>query len=89
LDADWNIDSGHSEWLDGFYIGGGVETLLTETISLKFEYRFADYGSIETSREVTAGDSDGRGDFWEAGTGVSAEADIYIHSVFATINWRF
>jgi opacity protein-like surface antigen len=90
LGADWNIDSSHSEWLDGFYVGGGVETLLTESISLKFEYRFADYGSIETSSEASAGASDiDDGDFWAAGTGVSAEADIYVHSVFATLNWRF
>ena len=88
MGANWNIDSSHSEWLDGFYLGGGVETLLNENISFKLEYRYADYGSIETSDEFAGGDGQFFS-FWEASTGVSAEADITVHSVFATVNWRF
>lgn len=88
MGANWNIDSSHSEWLDGYYVGGGIETLLNENISLKVEYRYADYGSIETSDEIEGGGGSFPG-FWEASTGVSAEADITVHSVFATVNWRF
>jgi opacity protein-like surface antigen len=86
--ANWNIDSSHSEWLDGYYVGGGVETLFNENISFKVEYRFADYGSIETSDEYS-GSAGWIPSYWEANTGVSAEADITVHSVFATVNWRF
>ena len=88
MGANWNIDSSESEWLDGYYVGGGVETLLNENISFKVEYRYADYGSIETSDEFTTGEGEFL-NFWEASTGVSAEADITVHSVFATVNWRF
>ena len=91
---DWSIDSEHSEWLDGFYVGGGVETLLTETISLKLEYRYADYGSIETSDEISEERRavmpvQSENGLWGSSMGVAAEADITVHSVFATINWRF
>ena len=34
-----------SKWKDGYYLGGGVEAKLTNNISIKAEYRFADYGS--------------------------------------------
>lgn len=89
-----SASSSNDEWLNGYYVGGGVETLLTDTISFKLEYRFADLGSIETSEERysdsgnTSLDPDDINHAWAA-AGVSAEADPVVHSIRATLNWRF
>ena len=34
-----------NKWKDGYYLGGGFEAKVTNNISLKAEYRYADYGS--------------------------------------------
>jgi opacity protein-like surface antigen len=86
--AGYDISASESDWLNGYYVGGGVEQLLTSNISLKLEYRFSDLGSIETSNSESLFDSSGDGSAsWEAG--VAAEAEPTVHSVMATINWRF
>jgi opacity protein-like surface antigen len=86
--SEWYAQSSDDDWLSGYYVGGGMETLLTETISLRAEYRYADLGSIETSFEASAGGSDQNGGAFAA-TGVSAEANPVVHSISATLNWRF
>lgn len=86
--AELQASSSDDDWLNGYYLGAGVETLLTETISFKMEYRFADLGSIETSVDY-AGEDDLGPAGAIAAAGVSAEADPIIHSIRATINWRF
>jgi opacity protein-like surface antigen len=86
IQGSYDISSQNDEWLGGYYIGGGVETLLTDHWSLKLEYRFADYGSISTSREV--------GEEFTVipptgyGTGTSASADIADQTLLATISFR-
>ncbi len=42
-----------STWKDGYFLGGGVETLLGSNVSAKVEYRYADHGSYSVSREDT------------------------------------
>jgi outer membrane immunogenic protein len=87
-EAGFDISSSDSDWLDGYYVGAGIEQLLTSNISLKLEYRYSDLGSIETSNSEVLEDGDDFGDaYWE--TGVGAEAEPTVHSVMATINWRF
>lgn len=87
LGADYNISSSRDEWLDGFYVGGGLETLMTDHISLKLEYRYSDYGSIKTSASASDGGCD---EFSCSGydTGVGAKADVTDHTVMATISYR-
>jgi opacity protein-like surface antigen len=37
--------------MNGYYVGGGLESMFTDNMSFKLEYRFADLGSIETSQD--------------------------------------
>lgn len=37
-----------SEYKPGYFLGAGIETRMTDTISLKLEYRYADYGTIKS-----------------------------------------
>lgn len=69
-------------WEDGWFIGGGVETLLTDNISLKAEYRYADFGKVDRS--------DG-GSFENNNIqlGTTQNADITVHSVRAVLSYRF
>jgi len=74
--------------LNGYYLGGGVETLLTENVSFKMEYRFADLGSIEHPSVILMRlTSEKHRDI--AVAGVKAEANPIVHAIRATINWRF
>lgn len=69
-------------WEDGWFIGGGVETLLTDNISLKAEYRYADFGKVDRSDSFSFNSNDVEG-------GTSQNADITVHSVRAVLSYRF
>ena len=87
ISADYDISSSRTEWMDGYYLGAGVETLLFENFSLKFEYRFADYGKIRTSAEASDGSVEAcQTNCWNAN--VESEADITDHSLMATVSFR-
>lgn len=75
-----NSESG---WQDGWFVGGGIEALLWDNISLKAEYRYADYGKIKDS-----------GEEFESVEGIfdqyrDQEADITVHTVRAVLSYRF
>ena len=70
-------------WEDGWFVGGGIEALLWDNISLKAEYRYADYGKVKNNNE----------DF-ETVEGIydqynDQEADITVHTVRAVLSYRF
>lgn len=75
-----------SAWEDGWFVGGGVEALLAENISLKAEYRYNDYGSIGRSDEIDTnpGSPD---EFFFANS--HQDADVTVHSVRAVLSYRF
>lgn len=79
------VGTSHSDssWEDGWFVGGGVEALLTENISLKGEYRYADYGSVK----IDSDDFDDTSGMIHDGS--SQEADITVHSVRAVLSYRF
>lgn len=88
------VNSSNDDWMNGYYLGAGVETLLTESVSFKMEYRFADLGSIETTTDYRNFDDEESLDsaFENGGAGaagVTAEANPIVHSIRATVNWRF
>ena len=83
----YDISSSNDDWLGGYYVGAGLEALLTEQFSLKVEYRYADFGSIETSSEATNITCTVEPCYGWA-TGVEAEADVTDHSMMATISFR-
>jgi opacity protein-like surface antigen len=89
ISADYDIGSSKSEWMDGYYLGAGLETLIFDNFSLKLEYRFADYGKINTAATAGEGDLgtcavDCRG--WNAS--VRSEADVTDHSLMTTVSFR-
>jgi outer membrane immunogenic protein len=92
MDSEFYVSSSSEEWLHGYYIGAGMESLITENISFKMEYRFSDLGSLSTqtdySTEIAVGDSEPKATGF-AGAGVSAESQPLIHAVRATVAWRF
>lgn len=89
IEGAYNAKASSDEWLDGYYVGGGLETLLTEHFSLKLEYRYADYGSIKAKKgDSYYGDCVGEGACFGYGAGVKAKADVTDQSVMATISFR-
>jgi opacity protein-like surface antigen len=55
-DGWWDIDNGssilhgaHSHWFGGYFVGGGVESRLTENFFLRGEVRYADYSKRVTN----------------------------------------
>jgi len=79
--AGFNISDSNSQWESGYFIGGGIETLLwTDSISLKGEYRYNDYGKVKNGNEE---------DFSNTFTGTDQSSDITVHSVRAVLSFRF
>ena len=68
-----------SDWQDGLVVGAGVETLLTDVISLKMEYRYTNYESF--------GGYDGDAEYY--GVEQVAEFDPEVHSIRGVVSWRF
>ncbi len=77
-----SLGDSQSGWESGYFVGAGAETLLTESISLKAEYRFSDYGKVESDYDF----SNVNTNFSE---GVSHSADVTVHSVRAVLSFRF
>ena len=51
------LSDSSSEWADGYYVGGGIEAALSENVSVRAEYRYADYGSISLADSYGNGSS--------------------------------
>lgn len=82
----YDISASEEKWMGGYYLGAGLETMLTDQFSLKVEYRYADYGSIKTSSDASNITCEGECYGWE--TGVEAEADVTDQTVMATVSFR-
>jgi outer membrane immunogenic protein len=83
--ADFSFATSHSGWEDGWFAGGGIEALLTDHISLKAEYRFADYGSVDNEDD----DLNFLEEFSFSEARSSMAGDITVHSVRAVLSYRF
>jgi outer membrane immunogenic protein len=83
--GNFQFHSSDSSWEDGWFVGGGIEALLTDNISLKAEYRFADYGSV--NRDDSANNSIPGFEFSFANS--NQDADVTVHSVRAVLSYRF
>jgi outer membrane immunogenic protein len=76
-----NIDEDES--VDGWTIGGGLEHLLTENVSLKLEYRHDFLGDVDWDE---CGEDDDGPDCENIATG---EVDFGRDTIRAVISWRF
>jgi outer membrane immunogenic protein len=65
-----------SGWKSGYMVGAGWENALTDHISFKLEYRYADYGKAKSSYNT------GSGVGWQSG-------DVSVQSVRAVLDYKF
>lgn len=86
--ASYDISAKNDEWLGGYYIGGGLETMMMDHLSLKLEYRYADYGSIKSRSNDAFEECTQNEGCWGYGAGVKSKADLTDHSVMATMSFR-
>jgi len=84
----YDISASKEDWLGGYYLGAGMETMVMDHVSLKLEYRYADYGSIKANAsdadEACTNNVGCRG----YDTGVKSKADVTDHSLMATVSYR-
>jgi outer membrane immunogenic protein len=60
----------------GYYVGAGMETLLSDNLSLKAEYRYSQFDGYETGATGKSGK-------------VLSSDGFDLHQVRASLNWRF
>ena len=68
-------------WSNGYYIGGGVQTMLTDSIYVKAEYRFASYQDLN-GQDSCSGCSGDR-------VGKVTTGNVDVQTVRGTLGWRF
>jgi outer membrane immunogenic protein len=78
---------GGSKKRGGFTIGGGAETMLSENISGKLEYRYTNFKKWKGSNEFF--DSEQRGLNWEYEDITAARVKMSEHSIRAVVSYRF
>ena len=82
-DHDLYHHTSESSWEDCWFVGGGIEALVTDNISLKAEYRYADYGTVKNNND----------DFYTQEGVYEAlneqKADITVHTIRAVLSYRF
>ena len=84
--ANFAFHTSDSSWEDGWFVGGGIEALLTHNISLKAEYRYNDYGSVDRDDSIDTNPG-APFDYFRAGS--EQEGDVTVHSVRAVLSYRF
>jgi opacity protein-like surface antigen len=81
------------ENLDGLTFGGGVETLLSDAISLKLEYRYTDLNSLDFSDDFDLSSGEGNEHFRvfseEEEEGAGYDFDTRIQTIRLVLSWRF
>jgi outer membrane immunogenic protein len=82
--TDWtdpSLSSSSNGWKSGYVVGAGWETTLTNNLTLKAEYRYADYGTVSTSATaVTPPNVSGS---------VAASSDVSVQSVSLVLSYKF
>lgn len=77
----WYDNYSKSKWLGGMTLGAGVETLFTNNLSAKLEYRYTDYGTLKANC-YDCDFIDGIGD-------VETKSSFQDHSIRAVLSYRF
>jgi outer membrane immunogenic protein len=80
----YSVSSGKS-WRQGYFVGGGLETMLAENLSAKLEYRYAQYDGESFDVEDTFSVLGTDGDV----IGGASMSDPEVHSIRAALSWRF
>jgi outer membrane immunogenic protein len=75
-----SASSSQSGWKSGWLIGAGWETALTDHITFKTEYRYADYGTVSSINQYNNGPYNG---------GARSSGKIAVQSVRAALSYKF
>jgi opacity protein-like surface antigen len=86
-----------SEYKPGYFLGAGIETRMTDTVSLKLEYRYADYGTINSrassnNASIQDGVSGNEFEFYKSLGGsynLSQKTDLTTQSIRAVLSYNF
>lgn len=74
----------------GYTVGGGLETLLSDNLSIGIEYLYTNLGSNDFGASLTGGPGDVFGAPGSAGTRLSGSSDDFdFHTITAKISYRF
>jgi len=80
-----SIGASDSGWKSGYVLGAGWESAITDHVTFKVEYRYADYGKVTSSNHS----SYATGSFTGYGVTVGHSADISVQSVRAVLGYKF
>jgi opacity protein-like surface antigen len=85
-EAHYSFDEDADDSVDGWTLGGGVEAMLWESVSLKLEYRhdFLDDVDFDESEEVAD-----FGDFGHLDVNREGSVDFERDTIRAVLSWRF
>jgi len=82
-----------SKWMNGYFIGAGLESKLSERVSLKLEYRFTDYGKMKTNASDNAGNFDATmgsiSNGYISSSSFQNEIELKQQAIRATLNYNF
>ncbi len=78
--SNFSLGTSYDGWKPGFAVGAGVEFALTDKLSLQAEYRYSNYGNVQSSNSVTLVDGS---------ASISQNVDISTHTVRAVLNYHF
>lgn len=86
-----------SEYKPGYFLGAGVETRMTDNVSLKLEYRYSDYGTIKSNASsnnasIQDGTAGNDFEFYNSLNGnynISQKTDLTTQSIRAVLNYGF
>ena len=74
------VFSGQSGWKSGYVLGAGWETALTDHVTLKAEYSYANYGSVSSYYFHSSGNLT---------YGAASSGEVAVQSVRAALSYKF
>lgn len=86
-----------SGYKPGYFLGTGIETRMTDNVSLKLEYRYSDYGTIKSNassnnasiQDGTVGNDFEFYDSLNGNYNISQKTDLTTQSIRAVLNYGF
>lgn len=78
--SNFSLGTSYQGWKPGFTVGTGVEFVLSEHLTLQAEYRYSNYGNIQSNNAVTLSDGSST---------ISQNVDLSDQTVRAILQYHF